>query len=161
PAQAAMGLLLIAGVEGNGPVPQRAEAEKWLRLAARHGDADAQFWLGTAYQRDWFGAFDDQEALKWVRKAAEQGLPTAQFCLGQMYEDGEGVPQSDISAASWYRRAADHVPQWVGGVWEAEVQLAYMYRDGRLRDKVQAYMWFAIVSSYSDRPVDDDDDIKK
>jgi hypothetical protein len=44
----------------------------------------------------------------------------------------------------------------VGGVWEAEVQLAYMYRDGRLKDKVQAYMWFAIVASTADSPPDDD-----
>jgi len=157
PAQAGMGELYIAGVKDDGPIPHRGDAEKWFRLAAAQGDADAQFWLGAAYQRAWFGAFDDQEALKWLRKAAAQGLPNAQFRLGQMYEDGEGVPQSDSSAANWYRKAADHVPKEVGGVWEAEVQLAYMYRDGRLpRDDVQAYMWFAIVGSSLDPPVDSD-----
>jgi hypothetical protein len=31
-----------------------------------------------------------------------------------------------------------------------------MYRDGRLKDKVQAYMWFAIVASSVDSPTDDD-----
>jgi TPR repeat protein len=71
----------------------------------------------------------------------------AQFSLGQMYEDGEGVPESNSLAASWYRKAADHSPARLGGVWEAEVPLAYMYRDGRVKDKVQAYMWFAIVGS--------------
>jgi TPR repeat protein len=73
-----------------------------------------------------------------------------------MYEDGEGVPESDSLAASWYRKAADHSPAYLGGVWEAEVQLAYMYRDGRLKDKVQTYMWFAIVGSSVDPPTDDD-----
>lgn len=155
PAQAAMAQRCIAGVKDNGPIPHRVEAEKWLRLAAAQGDADAQFWLATAYQRGWFGAFDDREALQWLRKAAAQGLPTAQFALGQMYEDGEGVPESDSLAASWYRKAADHSPRHLGGVWEAEVQLAYMYRDGRLKDKVQAYMWFAIVGSTVDPPTDD------
>jgi len=39
----------------------------------------------------------------------------------------------------------------MGGVWEAEVQLSYMYRDGRLpEDNVQAYMWFAIVAGDGD-----------
>jgi len=157
PAQASMGELYIAGIKENGqPIPQRDEAEKWFRLAAAQGDADAQFWLGTAYQRGWFGGFDDREALQWLRKAAAQGLPNAQFYLGQMYEDGEGVPESDSLAASWYRNAADHSPAYLGGVWEAEVQLAYMYRDGRLKDKVQAYMWFAIVGSSVDPPTDDD-----
>jgi len=103
-----------------------------------------------------FGGFDEREAFQWLSKAAAQGLPNAQFSLGQMYEDGEGVPESDSVAASWYREAADHSPAYLGGVWEAEVQLAYMYRDGRLKDKVQAYMWFAIVGSSVDPPTDDD-----
>ena len=52
---------------------------------------------------------------------------------------------------SWYRKAADHSPSYLGGVWEAEVQLSYMYRDGRLpEDNVQAYMWFAIVGGDGD-----------
>jgi TPR repeat protein len=59
-----------------------------------------------------------------------------------MYEEGKDVPESDSLAASWYRKAADHFSDHVGGVWEAEVQLAYLYRDGRLpQDYVQAYMW--------------------
>ena len=157
PAQAAMGELYITGITDRGPIPQRVEAEKWLKLAARQGDADAQFWLGIAHQRGWFGGFDDREALKWIRKAAVQGLPDAQFRLGQMYENGEGVPESETAAASWYRKAADHVPQWLGGVWQAEGELSYLYRNGRLpKDDVQAYMWFAIVDSSMDRPVDDD-----
>jgi uncharacterized protein len=157
PAQAGMGRLYIAEGKENGPIPHRADAEKWLRLAAGHGDADAQFWLGTMYQRGLFGGFDDREAFQWIRKAAAQGLPMAQFSLGQMYEDGEGVPESDTLAASWFRKAADHSPAYLGGVWEAEVQLAYMYGDGRLKDKVQAYMWFAIVGSSVDPPTDGDD----
>jgi TPR repeat protein len=156
PAQTGMGSLYIAGVKDNGPIPYRADAEKWFRLAAAQGDADAQLWLGTAYQRGWFGGFDDRVAFKWLRKAAAQGLPNAQFSLGQMHEHGEGVPESASLAASWYMKAADHSPAYLGGVWEAEVQLAYMYRDGRLKDKVQAYMWFAIVGSSVDPPTDDD-----
>jgi TPR repeat protein len=117
-------------------------------------DADAQLWLGVGYERGWFGITDYRAAIEWLRKAAEQGQPTAQFCLGQMYEDGEGVPESDSLAADWYRKAADHSPSYLGGVWEAEVQLSYMYRDGRLpEDNVQAYMWFAIVGG--------DDDMKQ
>jgi len=155
PAQAGMGHLYIAGITYPGPIPHRADAEKWFRVAAAQGDADAQFWLGTAYQRGWFGAFDDREALKWVRKAAAQGLPPAQVCLGQMYEEGEGVSQSDSLAASWYRKAADHYSD-VGGVREAETELAGMYRDGRLAKDEQAYMWLAIVDSSLDPPTDSD-----
>jgi len=153
PAQAGMGEMLISG-RNNGVIPDYADADRWLRMAATQGDADAQLWLGVGYERGWFGGFDDREAFQWLRTAAAQGLPDAQFCLGQMYEDGEGVPESDSLAASWYRKAADHSPAYLGGVWEAEVQLSYMYRDGRLpEDNVQAYMWFAVVGG--------DDDMKR
>lgn len=160
PAQAGMAALYLNGVDYYGPIPYRDEAERWLRLAAQQGDADAQFWLGTAYQRGWLGALDDRRALYWIKKAASQGLPLAQFRLGQMYEDGEGIPQKSTLAANWYRKAADHSPSWIGGVFEAEVQLADMYRNGRLaKDDVQAYMWFAIVGSAQESQ--DDSDIKR
>jgi len=150
PAQTGMGEMLISG-RNKGVIPDYADADRWLRMSATRGDADAQLWLGVGYERGWFGVTDYREALKWLRKAAEQGQPAAQFSLGQMYEDGEGVPESDSLAASWYRKAADHSPAYLGGVWEAEVQLSYMYRDGRLpEDNVQAYMWFAVVGGDDD-----------
>jgi uncharacterized protein len=157
PAQDGMGEMQLNNVRLDGPIPDYGDAEKWLRLAAYQGDADAQSWLGTGYQRGWFGTIDYREALKWLRKAAAQGQPDAQFSLGQMYEEGEGVPENYALAATWYRKAADHVPEYLGGVWEAETQLAYMYRDGRLPvDNVQAYMWFAIVGFSVVPPTDDD-----
>jgi TPR repeat protein len=157
PAQGAMGEMYLNNVRDHGPISDYADADRWLRLAATQGDADAQDWLGTGYERGWFGTTDYREALKWLRKAAAQGLPNAQFSLGQMYEDGEGVPESAFLAASWYRKAADHIRDGMGGVWEAEVQLAYMYRDGRIpEDYVPAYMWFAIVGSSVVPPTDDD-----
>ena len=156
PAQEGMGEMYLNNVRHNGPIPDYGEAERWLRLAAMQGDADAQEWLGNGYERGWFGATDYGEALKWLRKAAAQGLPWAQFGLGQMYAEGEGVPESDTVAAGWYRKAADHFSD-LGGVFDSEIQLAYMYRDGRLpKDDVQAYMWFAIVGCSLDPPVDDD-----
>ena len=142
-----------------GPVPNYADADRWLRLAAIQGDAEAQFWLGAGYERGLFGSIDYREALKWLQRASAQGLPDAQFCLGGMYEAGEGVPESDEVAARWYRKAADHFSD-VSGVWEAEVQMNYMYRDGRLRkDYVEAYMWAAIVGSSGNPP--DDSDMKR
>jgi TPR repeat protein len=112
PAQGAMGEMYLINVRDNGPIPDYGDADRWLRLAATQGDADAQYWLGTGYGRGWFGGIDYREALKWLRKAAAQGEPNAQFSLGQMYEDGEGVPESDSLAASWYRKAADHIRRW-------------------------------------------------
>jgi TPR repeat protein len=139
-----------------GPVPNYADAERRLRVAATQGDAEAQLWLGLGYDRSYFGRTDYPEALTWLRQSAAQGLPDAQYAFAQMYEDGHGVAKSDEDAAYWYRRAADHFSD-VSGVFQAEVQLAYMYRDGRLRrNDVEAYMWFAIVGAAVDPPTDED-----
>ena len=159
PAQEVIGTMYLINVRDDAPIPDYADADRWLRLAATQGNADAQFWLGTGYERGWFGGTDYREALKWLRKAAAQGLPNAQYCLGQMYEEGKGVPESDSLAASWYRKAADHFPNVgrVGGIWEAEVQLTNLYRQSRLpKNDIEAYMWFAIVGS-SVVPADDYD----
>ena len=130
-----------------GAVPNYAEGEKWLLSAAMHGDAEAQFWLGLGYDRGYLGRTDYQESLRWLRISAARGLPDAQFALGWMYEDGHGVPKSDEHAAYWFRRAADHYSD-ISGVFESEDQLAYMYRNGRLKEnKVEAYKWFAIVGA--------------
>ena len=155
PAETFMGLMYLDN-HTTGPVPNYAEAERWLRQAATRGDAEAELWLGIGYGREYFGRIDYQESLKWLRKSSAQGLPDAQFALAQMYEDGHGVPRSDEDAAYWYRRAADHFSD-VSGVFQAEVQLAYMYRDGRLkRNDVEAYKWFAVVGSSVDPPTDED-----
>lgn len=157
-AQLGMGKMYLANAR-TGPIPNYGDADRWLRLAAIQGDAEAQFWLGAAYERGLFGAIDYREALKWLRKAVAQGLPDAQYSLGGMYEAGEGVPESDEVAARWYRRAADHL-FGVSGVWESELQMNYMYRDGRLKkDYVEAYMWAAIVGSSVDPP--DGSDMKR
>jgi len=163
PAQRGMAELYLSSITdlGGAIFPDYGDAERWLRLAASQDDADAQCWLGSGYERGWFGSTDYLEALKWLRKAAAQGLPDAQVGLAQMYESGEGVPESVAVAATWYRKAADHFPYVgglpVGGVQEAAITLAYMYRNGRLpEDNVQAYMWFAIVGSSVVPPTDDD-----
>ena len=154
-AQVGMGKMYLVNAR-TGPVPDYGDADRWLRLAATQGDAEAQFWLGAGYERGLFGAIDYREALKWLRRSSAQGLPDAQLCLGGMYEAGEGVPESDEIAARWYRKAADHFSD-VSGVWEAEVQMNYMYRDGRLRkDYVEAYMWAAIVGFSANPPADSD-----
>jgi hypothetical protein len=162
PAQRGMGELYLNNITDlGGAIPDRGDAERWLRPAASQDDADAQCWLGSGYERGWFGSTDYLEALRWLRKAAGQRLPDAQVALAQMYESGEGVPENEAVAATWYRKAADHFPYVgdvpVGGVQEAAIALAYIYRNGRLpEDNVQAYMWFAVVGSSVVPPTDDD-----
>jgi TPR repeat protein len=78
-----------------------------LRLAAKQGDAVAQFNLGVAYDYGKDVPQDHAQAVNWYRKAAVQGLASAQYNLGLAYDYGEGVPQDHVQAVNWYRKAAE------------------------------------------------------
>jgi TPR repeat protein len=124
------------------------EGERCMWRAAEKGVAEAQMWLGVAFQDHWFGVTDETEALKWFRKAAEQGNPDAEATLGTDYEWAEGVEQDYRKAAYWYRRAAEHVPN-LGGAGQGRNDLGLLYADGKgvPKDYVQAYMWFSLAGT--------------
>src|SRR6266404_2997364 len=137
PAQRAYGLM--------SKVANPSVCERWMLRAAEQGDTEAEFWLGVAYEQNWFGTVNTQEAIKWYRKAAEAGNPDAQVELGQKYEDGEGVEQDYKVAADWFRKAAEHVPD-LGGAGQGRNRLGLLYMQGFgvLQDYAQAYFWFSL-----------------
>jgi len=55
PAQEGLGEMYLSNVRHNGPIPDYGDADRWLRLAATRGDADAQFWLGRVMNRAGLG----------------------------------------------------------------------------------------------------------
>ena len=125
------------------------EHERCMWRAAEKGVAEAQFWLGVAFdQHLWFGVTDEQEALKWFRRAAEQGNPDAEDELGVRYQDGDGIEQNYIQAAYWFRKAAEHVPN-LGGAGQGRNNLGNLFVEGHgvPKDHVQAYMWLSLAGS--------------
>jgi|GEM_PF-6513596 len=77
-----------------------------LRAAAKAGDADAMFSLGTAYESGRGVEVDYAAARNWYEQAAEIGHPTAMCYLASMYAQGTGVARDDATAFRWYFRAA-------------------------------------------------------
>src|SRR5713101_3434058 len=105
PAEEIVGRMCLSGVHRD---PRKAEL--WLRRAAVHGNSEAQFWLGAAYEQGWIGATDFQEALKWYRKAAEHvpdlgGAGQGRNSLGLLYMQGLGVPKDYLQAYMWFALA--------------------------------------------------------
>ncbi|MCG3775694.1 MAG: Secretory immunoglobulin A-binding protein EsiB [Nitrospira sp.] len=82
------------------------EAAKWLRNAADHGDALAQYILGNSYLNGIGVSKDAVEAAKWYRKAADQGDSPSQYNLGNSYANGDGVAKDEAEAVKWYHLAA-------------------------------------------------------
>jgi localization factor PodJL len=94
---------------GAGTRPERtAEDLKDLEAAARLGDSDAQFRIGTRFLSD--GAFSNGGAAiaaRWLEKAADRGHVEAQFMLASLFERGAGVPKDESKAMALYRKAAN------------------------------------------------------
>jgi TPR repeat protein len=78
-----------------------------LLIAAKSGDAAAQFNLGVLYdsrldENGYAIEGNRAEAMKWLLAAAEQGLPRAQSKLAEMYAGVPAAPEDFIHACAWF-----------------------------------------------------------
>lgn len=73
---------------GEGVMPDDAEATRWIRKAADQGFAAAQIMLALMYDEGQGVKQDHAEAVKWFRKAADQNHVGAQLNLGLIYHAG-------------------------------------------------------------------------
>ena len=84
------------------------KAEKWFRLAADHGNAQAQFGLGVLWS--WGeGSLEKNEAaaVLHLHFAALSSYTAAEMALGYRHLHGIGVPKSCQDSVSYYTRVAD------------------------------------------------------
>jgi TPR repeat protein len=78
---------------------------KWYRLAARQGNATAQFNLALIYANGRGVPQNYAEAVRY-RLAADQGDAEAQNNLGLLYAYGNGVTQDYVTAHMWFNLSA-------------------------------------------------------
>ncbi len=83
-----------------------ARAIHLWRPLAEQGNADAQSWLGRAYERGIGVQKDKVATIMWYRRAAEQGHAFSHLNLGTEYRHGEGVPKDLVLAHMWFNLAA-------------------------------------------------------
>lgn len=110
-AEASLGSYLYNGQHGIDR--DRKEAEKWLLLAAKAGDANSQNTLGVLYDRgipESEGAVrkDAGEAETWYRKAALQDHRKAQANLGKLLDPFSKDESRRIEALAWTMLARDN-----------------------------------------------------
>jgi hypothetical protein len=110
-----------------------SSTRKDLLIAAKSGDAAAQFNLGVLYD----SRLDDngyaiegnrEEAMKWLLAAAEQGLPRAQSKLAEMYAGDRATAEDFINACAWFLLAT----RGLRGIHRYEAQSGYARISSRL-----------------------------
>jgi hypothetical protein len=102
-----------------------ATAATLLLPLADKGNAEAQYFLGTMYDKGQGVPQDYKAAITWYRLAAKQGVDDAQDAIGKMYDYGRGVSQDYKEAEKWYRLAAEQ------GDADAQFNLGYLYAQGK------------------------------
>src|SRR5690606_30673128 len=86
----------------------RASLQSTLRVwqeKADGGDAEAQHFVGQAWERGCDRAPDLAKAAQWYAKAAKNGSREAKLALAAMMETGNGVPADPQGALRLYREA--------------------------------------------------------
>ena len=97
-AQIALGLMY----DNKGSIRYNiAEAMKWFHIAAASWDAEAQYILGTKYQRN----RNANEAVQYFKLAAAVGYSEAMYSVGEMCEY-EQYGLKPIEAEKWHQLAA-------------------------------------------------------
>lgn len=136
-----LGLLLLAG-EG---VRQDAETGlNLLKTAARTGDKESLYQLGEIYAKGEVVPMEYVHAAGFYKMAAVQGYAPAQYRYGLLHLYGRGVPQDFSMATQWLKRAANQ------GYVKAQYDLAELYaNEMRLKNPMNAYMWYSIVAAYN------------
>ena len=76
----------------------------WMS-AAQGGDPDAQYYVGTLYEKGADGQPNYAKAASWYRQAADRGVRRAAINLGRLHEQGLGVEKSEREARRWFAKA--------------------------------------------------------
>jgi len=136
----------FALADRHGSALDRKKAARWLRRAARSGDASAQNDLGSRLSLGTGLRKNLREAVRWHRRAARRNDRWAWYDLGLHYQFGQGVRQSWPLAIKCFERAARL------GVASAPLQLAECYaeKSSRTSDSRRAIHWLKKAAAKHD-----------
>lgn len=108
-------------------LPDNASAE--LRDLARRaiaGDANAEYEIGTSFERGMDVPQNYERAAYWYRRAAGQDKAEAAYAFGSLWDRGLGVPRDAREAMNWFRRAS------VAGKPRGAYEVGRLYETGEL-----------------------------
>lgn len=125
--------------------------KEWTPLAV-YGDAEAQFLVGSMYDKGQGVLQDHKTAVGWYTLAADQGHVHSQYNLGLSYQYGQGVSRDYLTALIWYKLAAEHgnsEPRAERPAMYSMYNLGVMYANGEgvTQDYTLAHMWWTLCAA--------------
>jgi hypothetical protein len=136
------------------PASDRDMANRYLQ-AARSGDDDAQFYLGSLYSAGVGVPRSDEEAFRWFARAADQGHSHAMLILGGLYAVGRGVQKDNVKAYqyAYIVGSGTKVEEFRNGSRQLMGVLeGKMTPDEVSRARTEASRWRPVASTQAARP---------
>lgn len=126
-SQAILGRHLYLQIGGDRYGIYAGESEKWFRLAANKGDAEAQYYLGDLLYRKYRSSVNGNiyPSIEWLEKSAAQGYTAAQAFLIGIYGGSDDPSIHNATKAVYFAREVAN-KGGDGGQWA----LAQMYENG-------------------------------
>ncbi len=87
-------------------LPNTEKAIELDQMAARNGNAEAQYNIGKANEIGWITYATELDALNWYIHSANQGYPLAMERLAEVYEKGQLKQKIDSEKAVLWRKKA-------------------------------------------------------
>lgn len=114
------------------------EGVRWLTMAAKNGDVEAMYWLGSCYQSGVGAEKNEQTAFYWFKQAAEKGDDGAKWELANCYAAGIGVKEDMDTARKLYGEISDsHAAERMHRVLFDKETLRPQWRGLQETDRVQ------------------------
>jgi TPR repeat protein len=130
----------------------KAEAEKWLKLAADQGEPLGQKLLGMTYLGVFGGSPKPQEGFFYLSKAAAVGDGDAIYWLGECYANGWGVQSSPDQAIFYLTKASDKETAFENQpLAQRKLAEAFQYGYGVRKDSQKAFEYFEKSAYGGDR----------
>lgn len=126
-----------------------AESNRWFLVAAKQGNAIAQFQIGLRYEIGSGVKKSAKEAARWYMKAASKNNVDALYRLGCCYYYGDGVRVDNHAAWRCFKKASELGDSWASymlgrcyfcghGVEEDEAEAVKCYQKAVLEKVVPA-----------------------
>jgi hypothetical protein len=118
----------------------------WIKKAADSGHADAEYFVGCAYEFGLDQPEDVEAAVIWIRKAAIHGCVPAMGVMGNACWGGDalnGIKRDPKAAMVWFRKAAKK------GDAHAMFMIARLYTRGAgvTQDYAEAHAWMNLAAA--------------
>jgi localization factor PodJL len=123
------------------------ESARWFERAAQAGLAQAQFRLGSLYEKGQGVKKDLEKARQSYLAAAAQGNGKAMHNLAVLYAEGFNGKPDFATAVRWFQKASAR------GIADSQYNLAVLYARGMGGEKnlVESYKWFALAAASGDK----------